>query len=208
MKSPIVISYYTESTIYEQEADGLRRSAIRFGLDYDIVPKPDMGGRKRNRYYKAQFVLEMLDKYPKRSVLWIDADADIIQYPTLFDNAKEDIGVFIVDWASLPGSICTRLWGTKPLTGIDLLSGTAYFANNTRSRAVVNAWVEMNKKNFDTTELEQINLHRVLKAWKGPLTIMYLPPSYCQIFDIMAHLGEPVIEHYQAGRRPIEGINL
>jgi len=28
-----------------------------------------------------------------------------------------------------------------------------------------------------------------------------LPPAYSQVFDIMAHLGEPIIEQYQAARR-------
>jgi len=198
---PIVVSYYTENTCYEKEAEGLRRSVIKFGFDHDIVPKPNMGGWRRNTYYKAEFIQGMLGKYPTRNVLWLDADSAMIQQPVLFDGMKEDIGIFIADWKTLPGNICKRMGKHgEPLTSTDFLSGTLYVANNPQGRAVIAAWIALNKKNFDKVGMEQNNLRDVINNWSGSLTVNHLPPSYCQIFDIMAHLGKPVIEQYQAGR--------
>lgn len=197
---PLVISYYTEGTSYEKEAARLIKSIMQFGYDYDIVPKRNMGGWKKNTYYKAQFIREMLDKHPDRNLLWLDADSAMIQHPVLFDDMKEDIGVFIADWAKI-GNIKARLHHKKAMTHTELISATIYLANNSRTRAVIDAWIALNKKNFKNVQLEQANLYLTLKAWKDPLTVMHLPPSYSQVFDIMAHLGEPVIEQYQAARR-------
>ena len=207
---PIVISYYTENTGYENEAAQLIKSIVKFGLEYDVVPKPNMGGWKANTYYKAQFIREMMDKYPDRNLLWVDADAIIVSYPTLFDNMKEDIGVFIADWDKI-GNYKIRLSHVKIMTGIETLSGTLYVANNSRSKAFIDAWIALNKKQFAHTPMEQTNLCNLLGygknqaqrklKWTNPLTVHHLPPSYCQIWDTMAYLGEPVIEHHQAARR-------
>lgn len=199
---PIVISYYTEGTSYEEEAERLKQSLDRFCYEYDIVPKPSLGSWKKNTYYKATFIREMMDKHPDRNLLWIDADGAMIHYPSLFDDVKEDFGVFIADWDKI-GGYKRRLShpDSKIVRGKELLSGTLYIANNERARALVDAWIAMNKRNFAVKGMEQENLQIVLNSWSEPLSILELPPSYCQIWDTMAYLGEPVIEHYQAARR-------
>ena len=197
---PLVVSFYTENTSYEQEADRMIKSITKFGLDYDVVPKPNFGGWKRNTYYKAQFMKEMLDKHPDRNLLWLDADSAMGQYPTLFDNATADIGVFIADWGKI-GNIKHRITDKNYITNRELISAVVYIANNPRARAVIDAWIVLNKKNYGKVPMEQENLLRTLDGWKRPLEVLHLPPSYCQVFDIMAHLGDPVIEQYQAARR-------
>ena len=212
---PIVVSFYTEGTGYKAEADNLIKSVRRFGFEYDIVPRPDMGGWKKNTYYKAEFILEMMDAHPGRNLLWIDADGAMIQYPVLFDSAEEDIGVFIADWKKI-GGYKRRLGHKELVQDTEVLSGTIYVAGNPRSRAFISAWVELNKKRFDSVPMEQVNLQSLLGfgrtqaerkyKWKGAISVKHLPPSYCQIWDTMAFLGDPVIEHYQASRR-LRGAN-
>ncbi len=197
---PLVVSFYTENTSYKKEADSMIASVIRFGLDYDVVSKPNLGGWKKNTYYKAQFIREMMDKHPDRNILWLDADCAIMQYPTLFDDMKADIAVFIADWKKI-GAVKARVTNKNFLTHTELINSVIYVANNKKGREVIDYWIKLNKKNFPTVQLEQANLYQTLKEWKKPLKVVYLPPAYCQVFDIMAHLGEPVIEQYQAARR-------
>lgn len=208
---PVVISYYTEDTPYELESKRLIASIVKFGLEYDVVGIPTMGGWKANTYYKAQFIRNMMDKHPNRNLLWVDADAAFIQYPALFDHLEEDIGIFIADWAKIgKGRYKRRLHfpDEKVVTETEVLSGTIYIANNSRSKAFVDAWVDLNKKNYARRPMEQANLQELVFSWKKPLKIKHLPPSYCQIWDTMAYLGEPVIEHYQAARRLKKEVGL
>jgi hypothetical protein len=46
------------------------------------------------------------------------------------------------------------------------------------------------------------------KPWRfgrPRVKVVDLPPTYCQIFDLMADAGEPQIEHFQASREAQRG---
>ena len=186
VKRPIVVSFYTENTGYVQEADRLMESLHRFGLEYDIQARPNMGGWKKNNDYKPTYILEMMIAHPGRDIVWLDCDAVVLQYPELWDDANIVIGVHTVDWSLY------RDHNTKPET----LAGTIYIGAG--QVEFVKAWVKMVKRLPRLTD--QQCLQTLLKAGKN-LNVTQLPASYCQIFDTMATAGDPVIEHGQASRR-------
>ena len=187
VKRPIVVSFYTENTGYAHEADRLMESLHRFGLEYDIQPRPNMGGWKKNNDYKPTYILEMMEKHPGRDIVWIDCDAIVLQYPELWDDANIGIGVHTVDWALYRDHNMRK----------EMLAGTIYVGNTLRIKAFVKSWIKRmitHPKYTDQQNLEA--LLRDKKDWT-----MQLPASYCQIFDTMAKAGDPVIEHGQASRR-------
>jgi len=176
-KMPIFISYYTENTGYAEEVKRLIASLRRFNLEYDIEAIGNLGGWQKNTQYKASFIKKMLLKH-KRSVVFIDADARILRYPSLFRNFKADIGAHYREKR-------------------ELLSGTLYVGYNEKTLALVDKWIELNKAN--PAIWEQKNLQGALRDFGG--SIGDLPAQYCKIYDIMRTVKEPVIEHYQASRR-------
>jgi len=178
IKRPLIVSYYTKNTGYEKEAKRLEESIKKFGLEYDIEEIESLGDWQKNTHYKATFIRKMMDRHPNRDLLWLDVDAVVHRYPILFDDIDTDLAIHYKD-------------------GKELLSGTLYFSNNERIKKLVDAWIEENKKNPDIWE--QKNLATTLKNWNGKVEI--LPPTYCQIFDLMMNAGEPIIEHFQASRR-------
>ncbi len=191
---PIVISYYTHGTPYVGEVDGFTDSVRRFGLECDVEGIDSLGSWDANTYYKAAFIRRKMAKYPGRSLLWMDIDARMWQYPELLDDADMDVGIHIVNWAD---------YGRRPGRGPELLSGTIYIKNNETTHAFVEEWITCNTDKVDQSRFEQFNLQSVLDqgGWRSKLRFRELPASYCQIYDTMAGAGEPVIEHFQKSRK-------
>ncbi len=185
VRQPIVISFYTPE--YTKLAERMRLSVESFGFKHDITPvqKIDNNWRK-TIYWRAEFVKMMLEKH-HHDVLWIDSDAVMRQYPALFDNFPADFGAH---WASFK-------WAPH-----ELLGGTMYFAYNLRTLALVNAWIRANQEHPNET-LSQRVLQPVVERFiaEGKITAIELPSTYTHIFDFMAGLGSPVIEHLQASRQ-------
>ena len=182
----IMVSFYTPE--YANDITQLIKSVEKFNIPYDfqlLKLLPITGTNRyenwsKNVYQKAKFIKGMMAKHPGKNIVWVDADAVIQQYPFLFDSMSDyDIGIHYRD-------------------NMELLSGTLYIANNEIMYKIMNEWILENEKS--TKFLEQRNLDNVLKR-NRQLKIYKLPSSYCQIFDSMKHLGNPVIEHFQSSRK-------
>jgi hypothetical protein len=185
---PIIVGYYTKDTGYEQEAQQMIRSVHRFGFETDVVPVATMGGWQANTRYKATFLRQMLDKHAPHPIVYLDADAEMKQYPVLLNDMTADVAYVQLDWAN---------YG-KRNRAVETLSGTLYLANNDAARTLVDKWIEKNRHN--PQRWEQANLQDVLKELPG-LHIEHLPDTYCEIFDLMKAAGLPVIVQKQASRR-------
>lgn len=187
-----IVSYYTRNTSYELEAKKLMESLEKLGLPYEIEAIDSLGSWQKNTHYKAIFIRKMMEKHDE-DVVFLDADCVVRRYPDLFDeiNAHEYEAGLAVHYYK----------------GKQLASGTMFFANCPGVQALVDSWIEENEKNPDV--LEQKNLQNVLESgWeKTLLSILRLPPEYCKIFDLMADIKDPVIEHFQASRRLKEEVN-
>ncbi len=182
---PLVISYFTLDTPYEEEVKNLRRSCVELGIEHFIEGVTSRGSWERNCAMKAQFVKDCSEKF-MRPVLWVDADAVLRSPPLLLGGAEMDFAV-------------------SKAAGWQFASGTTYFNCTENAQRMLDVWVEECRRAPDVWD--QIHLDT---AWervvaRHALRTMWLPPSYAKIFDLetQAKYGncEPVIEHFQASRR-------
>jgi len=165
-----VVSYFTLNTGYEDEVKKLVTSLQKFNLSYYIEGIRNFGNWQANTHYKARFIRKVMD-WIQVPVVSLDADAIVQQYPELFDTIQEDMAAYF--------------------TKKNLLSGTMYFKNNVKVKDLLDSWIVANAKNTGTWE-QQV-LTDLLPAWRDKVSIRELPPTYCQIFDLMKDAGLPVI---------------
>jgi len=186
---PLVISFHTTDAGYTAEAAGLVESLDRLGIAFDILPLAHLGPWVRACAYKARFVQMMRKKHQGRSLLWLDADARLMQWPTLMD------------------SLCGIDFAAHWLGETELLSSTAYFGVSPATDSLIDQWVELCREQPDVWD--QKHLQSVVESMPD-LRVMRLPPSYawiqapdCQQDISWRHYGdiEPVIIQRQASRR-------
>lgn len=186
----VVVAYFTLGTLYEIEAKRLIASLMRFNLSYHIQPIEDKGSWYLNTQYKPIFLKEMLDKFPGKSIVYVDADAEFCRSPDLFNNlhARPDvnIGVHLLDHKK-----------RGRLANFEMLSGTIYLKNNKVVQDILSEWES--KCSQGGQLWDQTALCEVLKT----VPFQVLPEEYCMIFDYMSDIKNPVIKHYQASRKVI-----
>ncbi len=179
---PVIVSYYTEGTAYAEQVKHLKASLRRFNLENDVVGIADRGSWHKNTYYKPQFILEMMDKHPGRSLVFVDADAKIRRNPTLFNDLDYDFACHFRHEK-------------------ELLSGTLYFGDTKGARFLVEKWIEEDKLN-PKTHMPQKNLRAVFDRHKKEIKWKALPVEYCMIFDSRARRSvNAVVEHFQLSRK-------
>lgn len=174
LEQPIYVSFYTPE--YKSYADNLEASLRRFGLKYEIRQIQSLGKWEKNCNFKPVFIAEMMEKY-NSPIVWLDADATVESYPTLFDNTLSDIAVHFRN-------------------GHELLSGTVFFNHTTKSKDLIRMWCNESMKK--PNELDQDLLRYAMSCWDGK--VKRLPDRYCNIFDLM-NIANPVITHWQASRK-------
>ena len=187
-----IVSFYTDDVVYREEVKNLISSIDKFNLlsyiekidnstswketgNGDAIPIVDKYWRTSVNY-KPHFIKKCLDQFDE-NIVWVDADARIRQYPSLFEDIEHDVAIHFRD-------------------GKECLTGTVFFKNNQGSRDIINTWIS--KYNEDPCGSgNQRTLGRVLNTRKFTM----LPASYTLIFDLMKDQGPPVIEHFQASRK-------
>lgn len=181
----IVVSFYTAGTLYEEEAVRLQESLHRLGIEHEILPRPNLGNWVSNCAMKATFIEEMLQSYGK-PVVWLDADAEVMQPLDLFQSAQFDFAV-----REREAKIHPRFgpWN----------SGTLYFGTSPEAMMLVALWVQRSAACPD--ELDQMSLYQAYHCMVDPPTTEFLPWSYCTIFDERGRPAEPHVLHHQASRR-------
>lgn len=184
-----IVSYYTRDTRYELEAKKLMESLEKLGLPFEVEVIDSLGSWQKNTQYKAVFIRKMMDKHDE-DIVFLDADCVVRKHPELFETIAEKGEIdFAVHY----------------FMGKQLASGTMYFANCPIVAALVDSWIEANEQNPNA--FDQKTLQDLLKSGWDNLRVLVLPPEYCKIFDLMADVKDPVIEHFQASRRCKEEVN-
>jgi len=185
----VVTAYYSVGTPYEQEVKRLIPSLQRFNLPYFVQPVPKFRNWYLGVQYKPTFLQQMLQQFAGKSVIYVDADAEFLQYPSLFDELDQrpdvHIGVHMLDHGKRG----------RPTAGFEMLSGTIYLKNDAIVHQIVNAWIQrcaVGGQLWDQIALE---------AAIGSTPFYILPEEYCTIFDYMSDVQQPIIKHYQASRR-------
>lgn len=194
LRQPLYVSYYTIGNGYEAEAAELVRTLDMHRLPHRVTgvrPGSENGSWtwQRATQYKAEYIRDIKKSHPDRAIVWLDADARVVQRPRLFEWVKCDVAAH---------------WYRNR----EFLSGTLYFGPGKATLAVVEKWVERNRARPWGRCAEQRNLYEVLCA-RRDLTIVNLPPEYTWIDagsgnDMSARAygrRYPVIVHMQASRR-------
>lgn len=196
--SPIVVSFYTKGTAYEQEVRGLRESCERLGIAHEITPVNDLGSWERNCAYKARFLSEAFHRL-RRPMLWVDADAVLRARPELVER--------LAGLAS-SGVLGGTDFAIHRVDGWEFASGTLFFNQTSAAEELLARWTRMCES--DPAVWDQVHLASVWEQTVAdrPLTTFWLPQSYTKIFDREAESGlAPVVEHYQASRRTTGAVN-
>lgn len=173
-----VVTFATPS--YERLANRLGDSCKTFNIPLKIYLKSDQGDWVSNCALKSFVIRDAMTEFHK-PIVFIDADAVVRSFPTLFNHITEDFAAHFRDWGS---------------EGRELLSGTLFFNNTVGAKRLVSAWCTLQSQ---SKEWDQRVLDDALR--KNPVSVYELPAAYTQIFDTMKMHGLPVIEHFQEGRK-------
>lgn len=181
---PVIISYYTIDTAYEEEAAGLIESCRALGLEHAVEGVRARGSWEGNCAMKAGFVQDAWSRLG-RPVLWVDADARVRRSPELLRGVTADLAVHKA-----------ARW--------QFASGTVYFGASALAGEAVRVWRRRCEE--DPMTWDQVHLDR---AWEevslgAPLETLWLPQAYTRIFDQPEQGdggGGAVVEHFQASRR-------
>lgn len=89
---PLVVSYYIQGTASEESIKVLEASCREWGISYEFTPIVDRGSVSKNSCYKAEFILQQLQKH-NRPIVWTDPHSAFMQYPSIFDTCHADLAL-------------------------------------------------------------------------------------------------------------------
>lgn len=190
-----VISFFTKDTGYEEEIKNLERSLQQLRIPYHFFGYPETGSWRGNLNYKSQCILEAMDMFPDKDIVFLDSDAIVRRDPVLFDQLSRshayDLSAHFYQYSDKSGG------------ALELLSGTLWIANNETCRTLVRRWHEIGLKRDDVKHQQCLRLaKRELIAEGLAIRVNRHPFAYTCIFDYpAARQCVPVIEHFQASRR-------
>jgi len=186
-----VVSYYTSS--YKDIAyKYLIPSLTKLNIDNHIIEIPELHGWKASTDYKATYIKTCLGLF-KTNIVWLDCDAIVNSYPSLFDEIPVDFD-FAVHYVD------PRILYTNSGRPIHAASGTIFVRDNETSHQLLDDWIKL----VPSTRVEQMALQIALE--KSNINVYELPREYCYIVTQpngqppRIVIDNPIISHYQASR--------
>ena len=180
----IVVGYYTRNTFYEDHARIFAESLKRWDVPYYLEAIDDLGGWILNCGYKPTFIKRMMEKFPDCNIVYNDVDSEFLAYPELFEELDCNIGVHHFDRRNHP---------RVTVEAYEVLSGTIFLRNVWNVFDLVEKWEAECKRRPGVWD--QRCLEKVLQG-----NFYGLPAAYCVIYDVMRHVEDKVVVHYQASR--------
>lgn len=186
-----IITYYT-SNYKEVFEKYLMPSLNKLNLDYLVIEIENLGSHQKNANYKPQFIYDALNKL-NTDIVFLDADAEVLQNPILFNTLTCDIACHLLDWNS---------WYNKTNGQKEALPGTLFVKNNDKMKLFIKKWAELAK---DSYKWDGHILQEMLKEDKS-IVFYNLPLSYCYIKTLpdgkfpRVVVKEPIIVHNQISR--------
>jgi len=190
LKTPLFVAFYTKGTGYQREVKRLKKSCKKFNLDLKIKEYSNLGSWKKNTLIMPSFIKRMMDKYRDRSIVYLDADAEVVSMPKLFFELDCPIAVHQAVWSDY----------VEGNNSIVTCSGTMFLNNGDESRDIVERWGVECDAHPEVTD--EVSLVKIMGN-----NFYNLPARYCKIFDYMEKVKDPVILHHQASRRFKKKIN-
>ena len=178
----IVCCFYTES--YRTHALSLKKSLDYFDLNYYFKQVEDAGYWEANTRIKPHFILECLQKFPDKNILYLDADALVKKPLDYFNHITADVAFY----------------KTKGMAGMshDYLASTMFFQNTVNTIQLIEQWIA-EQIDGKRTQVDQDSLDAAMHKIGDILSVEPLNPGYIKIFD-KNYDGEVYIEQYQASR--------
>ena len=199
----IVISAYSIGTPYEEEIKILEASLLKFKVPYKFYPYRSRGSWANNCEHNAT-IIQRAFRQLQRNLVWLDSDAEVLAYPSLFNTYKYDIGLY--KRMHTPEQ-CKEL-GTKHHwdTGTMFMR---YKPEVIEMMFTLNTPMNTLADSGDGWIIQSFNKHvdNVISGrYKSNLRIGILPVTYSYIFNTkqpeeLEHKHEVVIKHNQASRR-------
>jgi len=193
----IICSYFTLGTVYSNIAHKyLFPSLVKLGLKGDVCPVYNLGSWQANTSYKPTFIKQMMEKHRDKNIVFVDVDAEVLEYPKLFEEIPEKhcLACHILD---------KEKWYQKDFRGEkEVLSGTLFIRNNSEARQLVDEWI---KRCSSTVIWEQKVLQQILQ--ENNVEVFELPIDYCYIKTLPCgsapHVKceKPVIVHHLMSRK-------
>ena len=158
----------------------LIRSCVKFDLPHLVIPLQQQGSWDAGCATKI-IVIQQLLKQLHRPLLWLDADAEIFSYPSLFETLNCEMAL---------SAICGH-W----------LTGTLYFTPT--ALPFIEQWKQRTGPEVD--EVALLHLYNSMPHNRPKLTM--LPPSYNTAIHTTSNLDEVVIGHHmRPDIAPIRGV--
>lgn len=188
---PVFCSFYTNPVYGEMALRKLLPSLWRHGLVGRVDPRPDLGSWAANVRQKPRYLIEVLRAAGGRPVVWIDADAEILEYPEML--------MVLPSWATL----AAHVWPHSS-SGIPEIWSSVLFA---RPEAIptLEAWEAANgtPETAGKALFTDPNLWRVLQDPPRLNALYRLPAEYAWIEYMMRGAlpnAKPVIRHERVSR--------
>jgi len=178
MSEFVVCAFYTPN--YRDDIERLEISLKAFGHDYHFQEFERLPTWEQNTGIKPKFLLECLERFDGKDVLYLDADAFVRRRIETFEEFEGDIGLH---FNAKGGSHIIR-------------TGTIYLRNNRNSHQFMKDWIQAQASNLKFSDQDSFEL--AYKQKQGT-SFFNLPVEYVKIFD--RDDVKPYVEHFQASRR-------
>jgi len=197
----IICSYFTLGTPYQNVAHKYLMNSLSAIKDRefasDICAVPDRGTWQANTSYKPEFIKQMLKKHKGLNVTFLDADAEVMVYPELFENIPHEyhVAAHLLDR--------TKWYNHEIGESKELLSGTLFIRNTPIGHAIVNEWIhmcELYPHLWEQALLQRVLIEMEVKLYELPLAYAYIN-SLPDGSDPHVKCENPVIIHHQISRK-------
>ena len=197
----IVVGYYTPK--YREDALRLIKTLEQHNVQFYIESVEEKESWEHAVSHKPVFLLECWERFPDRSLLYVDVDAIFHSNPMqFFDVLSARNWDFAAHWFQGPNGGYNRTRNDN-----HFLSGTMWFGRTKNAKRILERWITFNKERQAKGNWEgggQANLRDVLsERWVKGIEIYKLPGRFCFVFDKPWAYpdGEPrIIEHLIASR--------
>jgi len=196
---PIIVSYYTKGTPYEEDADRLRKSARRFGYDSSIVGVNSVDSWEGNVNLKAGVVRRALDTH-EEPILFLDADCWLKGPLPVFDDPKVPLVLDMprqhrIHVGMFANAHKHRIWKH----GCMWNSGVVYLRREEGVIKLLDKWQELCEQR--PTVWDQFSLQDAWLAAGKPCAVGPFPEEYVAGRKIIGHQSG-FHKYHSGGKRP------
>lgn len=190
--NPVVVSFFAGPG-YAAHADALRASCDLWGLEHDIREVPDLGSWAAMCRAKPAHIRDMVaGAHAGREVLWVDADARIVDDPRAVEDPGEwDVGIL--------------RWPARGRGGAGWAPGTVAVRPTPGAFRFLDRWADLCEVAPEGQSDKDVVGQALMEA--APL-VWDLPPALCYVHDLSRELWpevSPVVLHLQASRKLARG---